>query len=190
MVTCSTPNHAICKRQVAAVPPFNLLTNLQRILRAQIRRQRAIQCGFAIEGHHKVSRLWLLLRDLADYNSIKSSALVYYDNFDLTWSTVSLPFACASAARVCACDAMLDVVSLAFNARALSRPPALSNKGLALCSGKIEAPGKVPFAFQRVYIVEHRFPFPIHMLPPLSQTSTSCVQRIVVHRRRGCTYYQ
>lgn len=137
-----------------------MLTNLQRILRAQIRRQRTIQCGFAIEGHHKVSRLWLLLRDLADYNSIKSSALVYYDNFDLTWSTVSLPFACASAARVCACDAMLDVVSLAFNARALSRPPALSNRVSFCAQVKAKPPGKVPFAFQECALLNTGFHFP------------------------------
>ena len=37
---------------------------------------------------------------LINSNSIRPLALVYHDSFDLTFSTVSLPFACASAARV------------------------------------------------------------------------------------------
>ena len=94
-----------------------------------------------------------------DCNSIKSSALVYHGNFDLTWSTVSLPFACASAARVCACDALLDVVSLAFNARTLSRPPALSNT-VSIVLRQSEAPGKVLFAFQEGVLLNIGFHFP------------------------------
>jgi hypothetical protein len=65
---------------------------------------------------------------LINCNSIWPFVLVYHDNFDLTFSAVSLPFACASATRVCACEAIPEVSSLAFNARDWSRPPALCRK--------------------------------------------------------------